>query len=199
MNSKPRIPRDPGAPPAPATNPKAHLRSSLLNARRALADDARAQWDGAICARLLDWCAARDIAALGVYWPLRGEPDLRPAYAALAARGVRLALPVVLEKAAPLAFSAWTPGEAMRKDGMGVAVPAALRLQACPPAILLPCLGYNGGRLRLGYGGGYYDRTLAQAPRPATAGIAYACLAADFAGDAHDIALDAIITENGIL
>ena len=199
MNSKPRIPCDPGAPPALATNLKADLRKSLLNARRGLGADARAQWDRQIGAHVLAWCEAAGVTALGVYWPLHGEPDLQPAYAALAARGVRLALPVVLEKAAPLAFSSWTPGEAMAKDDMGVAVPAALRIEMCPPAILVPCLGYNVGRFRLGYGGGYYDRTLARAPRPLTVGIAYASLAAQFASDAHDIALDHIVTERGVL
>lgn len=194
----PRITRDPGTPPALATNPKAQLRKSLLGARRALDQAARAQWDAQIGARIVDWCEAAAVEALAVYWPLHGEPDLQPAYAALAARGVRLALPVVLEKAAPLGFASWTPGEAMQKDGMGVAVPAALRMVACPPAILVPCLGYNGGRFRLGYGGGYYDRTLARAPRPVSVGVAYACLAAQFGSDAHDIALDHIVTERGM-
>ncbi|MEC5158985.1 MULTISPECIES: 5-formyltetrahydrofolate cyclo-ligase [unclassified Janthinobacterium] len=199
MNSKPRITRDPGAPPALATNPKAQLRRDLLAARRALGGAQRAGWDELIGARVLAWCEAAGVGALAVYWPLQGEPDLQRAYAALAARGVRLALPVVLEKAAPLAFSAWTPGEPMQKDGMGVAVPAALRIDACPAAILLPCLGYNAGRFRLGYGGGYYDRTLARAPRPVAVGVAYSCLAAQFASDAHDVALDHIVTENGMI
>lgn len=175
------------------------LRKVLLGARRRLDGDQRARWDDAIGAAVLAWCAAGRPAALGVYWPLAGEPDLRAAYAALAARGVPLALPVVLEKNAPLAFADWRPGEAMVEDAMGVAVPAQLRPRARPPALLVPCLGFNGARFRLGYGGGYYDRTLAAAPRPATLGVAYACLAADFASDAHDIALDQIVTEAGLL
>jgi 5,10-methenyltetrahydrofolate synthetase len=59
----------------------------------------------------------------------------------------------------------------------------------------VPCLGFNAQRYRLGYGGGFYDRTLAPLPRPATAGVAYACLEAQFGHAAHDIALDAILTE----
>lgn len=198
MNGSPRIPREPGAPPVPPTA-KAALRPALLALRRALDADLIARWDAAIGARILDWCRAGAIGELGVYWPLAGEPDLRSAYAELAARGVRLALPVVLEKAAPLAFSAWTPGEPMVKDGMGVAVPAQLRLGARPAALLVPCLGFNAARLRLGYGGGFYDRTLEATPRPATLGVAYSCLAARFDGDAHDIALDAIVTEEGMV
>lgn len=136
---------------------------------------------------------------VGVYWPLAGEPDLQPAYTTLAARGVKLALPVVLDRQAPLAFAEWLPGEAMHKDGMGVAVPASLRMVALPPALLIPCLGFNAHRVRLGYGGGYYDRTLEQQPRPATAGVAYACLAAEFDGDAHDVALDVMFTQAGMV
>ena len=199
MNSDPRITCDPATRPPTAPQEKADLRKALLSTRRALPESTRAQWDAAISRRLLDWCAQEKITELGVYWPLHGEPDLHAAYAQLAASGVALVLPVVLEKHAPLAFSAWTPGEAMVKDGMGVAVPSLLRLRPAPAALLVPCLGFNSGRYRLGYGGGYYDRTLAQAPRPCTVGIAYACLAAEFSCGPYDIALDHIVTEGDIL
>jgi 5,10-methenyltetrahydrofolate synthetase len=115
----------------------------------------------------------------------------------LAEAGVRLALPVVVARDAPLAFAAWTPGETMVKDGMGVAVPGDLHFVERPPALLVPCLGFNEQNFRLGYGGGYYDRTLAEAPRPYTLGIAYAHQKAAFAGDVHDVALDVIVTEVG--
>lgn len=174
------------------------MRKALLAARRALPDSMRAQWDAAIAQRLLDWCAQENVKELGVYWPLHGEPDLHGAYAQLAARGVILSLPVVLEKHAPLAFSAWTPGEAMVKDGMGVAVPARLRLRPAPAALLVPCLGFNEERYRLGYGGGYYDRTLEHAPRPRTVGVAYGCLKASFPAGTYDIALDHIMTEGDL-
>jgi 5-formyltetrahydrofolate cyclo-ligase len=199
MKGGPRIPRAPGAPPAPEANPKAALRKVLLCTRAGLDSGMRARWDSAIGTHILRWRAASGLGRLGVYWPLPGEPDLRAAYAELAVQGVRLALPVVLEKDAPLAFAAWLPGEAMVKDAMGVSVPKQLRIMACPPALLVPCLGFNDTRLRLGYGGGFYDRTLAVPPRPATLGVAYACLAAQFAGGAHDIALDSIVTEDGII
>ena len=178
---------------------KALLRKTLLGLRRELAAETRVRWDSAIGAHVVGWWRSNPVPALGVYWPLQGEPDLTAAYAQLAALGVRLALPVVQKKDAPLVFSTWQPGEAMLKDSMGVAIPASLRIEAMPQAILVPCLGFNPQRLRLGYGGGFYDRTLAGLPRPATLGVAYACLAAPFAGDAHDIALDAIITENGFI
>ena len=167
-------------------------------ARAQVAPEQKALWDAAIGAAVIDWWRALGAAApalLAVYWPLRGEPDLSAAYAELADSGVRLALPVVVERDAALGFTEWTPGEAMLADRMGVAVPAALRMRERPPALLIPCLGFNAQRYRLGYGGGYYDRTLAAAPRPLTVGVAYTCQLAAFAGDPHDIALDTVITE----
>lgn len=192
MTSDPRIPRS--AIPSPAR--KEELRRALLAMRRTLDRATRAGWDHAIGAQVLAWWQAAQPAALGVYWPLRDEPDLHAAYAELARLGARLLLPVVVARDTALEFAAWSPGEAMVKDAMGVAVPAALRLQPYPPALLVPCLGYSAAGYRLGYGGGYYDRTLARyQPRPQTLGIAYRCQQVPFDGDAHDVALDRIVTE----
>jgi 5,10-methenyltetrahydrofolate synthetase len=199
MHSGPRITRDTGESPAQTANPKTLLRKALLARRRGYDAAARAQWDAAIGERIVAWCAARNVAALGVYWALPGEPELGATYAELAACGMRLLLPVVVEKDAPLLFAQWTPGEPMLKDGMGVAVPAQRRIEPTPPALLVPCLGFNDARLRLGYGGGFYDRTLALPPRPVTLGVAYAGMQADFAGESHDIALDNIATEAALL
>ena len=104
---------------------KAALRKALTAARARARPGAKA---GLGCARsarsVLAWWAREQPAQLGVYWPLAGEPDLHPAYAELARAGVRLALPVVHEKHAPLGFAEWEPGEEMVRDRMGVAVPA---------------------------------------------------------------------------
>ncbi|MBA5608010.1 5-formyltetrahydrofolate cyclo-ligase [Duganella sp. FT3S] len=197
MTSDPRIPRAMAQPPAATPLSKADLRKHLLSARRALDAATRAAWDVAIGQHVLAWTEMAAVSALGVYWPLRDEPDLQAAYGELARRGVRLLLPVVVEKHAPLAFADWHIGEPMVKDGMGVAVPADLRLAARPPALLVPCLGYNRHGYRLGYGGGFYDRTLEALPRPRTVGVAYACQQAPFGDDPHDIALDCIVTEQG--
>lgn len=174
---------------------KEALRCALKDKRRGLDPATKAQWDAHISAQLLRWWRQSKVPALGVYWPLFGEPDLRSAYFELAEAGVRLALPVVVARDAALAFAAWTPGETMIRDGMGVAVPGDLHLVARPAALLVPCLGFNAQNFRLGYGGGYYDRTLAEEPRPQTLGVAYAHQQAQFAGDAHDVALDFIVTE----
>ena len=206
MTGEPRIPCDDRAPPSSTAHKttmetmvdKAVLRKSLAALRAGLQAPQKAHWDAAIAARVLVWWRtihAGSAGPLGVYWPLRGEPDLSVAYAELAAGGVRLVLPVVLARDAALGFAEWKPGEALVKDAMGVAVPSLLRMVARPPVLLIPCLGFNAQLYRLGYGGGYYDRTLAAAPRPRTAGVAYACLRADFSSAPHDVALDTIITE----
>lgn len=177
---------------------KAALRKSLAGLRASIDAPQKTDWDSAIAARVLAWWGAAhagEAGPVGVYWPLRGEPDLSVAYAELAASGVRLALPVVLARDAALGFAEWEIGEAMVKDQMGVAVPALLRMVQRPPVLLIPCLGFNAGGYRLGYGGGFYDRTLEAAPRPQTVGVAYACQQAEFASAAHDVALDLIITQ----
>jgi 5,10-methenyltetrahydrofolate synthetase len=176
---------------------KSSLRQHLRRQRHALEPEWKAQADAAISRQVLDWQAARGVNTLGIYWPLRGEPDLSAAYDSLAARGVALLLPLVVKRDHALTFVHWTPGEAMDLDAMGIAVPRQRRPAALPPALLVPCLGFTAQRYRLGYGGGFYDRTLAVPTRPVTLGIAYAADEVAFPGDAHDIPLDLILTEQG--
>jgi len=175
------------------------LRRTLLAERRTLAPPLRAQWDRAIGHAIMRWCLTQRVSVLGVYSAIKGEPDLTACYAQLMQTGVLLALPIVVDPEGPLRYAAWTPGEPCAKDKMGVTIPAELRWLDMPAALLVPCLGFNAARCRLGYGGGYYDRTLAQRPRPATVGVAYACGQVQFVAEAHDIALDLIMTEHGAL
>ena len=207
MTGEPRIPCGHAAQPASAHSndaiahsaDKAVLRAALKAARRALDPLEKARRDALIGARVLAWwqghTAGKTAPLLGVYWPLRGEPDLQPLYLELAGAGVRLALPLVVAPDSALAFVEWTPGEAMVSDRMGVAVPAVQRVVERPGVLLVPCLGFTAERYRLGYGGGYYDRTLEAQPRPLTVGIAYAADRVAFAGARHDVALDVVITE----
>jgi 5-formyltetrahydrofolate cyclo-ligase len=207
MTGEPRIPCGHAALPASAhandaiahIADKASLRALLKAARRARDPQEKAGLDALIGARVLAWwqdhgapCAG---ARLGVYWPLRGEPDLQPLYRELARAGVPLALPLVLAPERALAFLEWVPGEAMADDRMGVAVPAQQRPVARPAVLLVPCLGFTAARLRLGYGGGYYDRTLEALPRPLTVGVAYAADQVVFGADRYDVALDLVLTE----
>lgn len=193
MTGEPRIPC---APVASAGPDKQQLRRLLKDRRRAIDVTLKRSWDDRLGARVLDWWRANPGTSLGVYWPLAGEPDLRPAYAELAEAGVRLALPVVVERDAALGWAAWVPGEPTLVDSMGIAVPADLRMMARPGALLVPCLGFNAQGYRLGYGGGFYDRTLEEEPRPRTLGVAYGCQLAEFETGGYDIPLDEIITES---
>ncbi|EJN00817.1 5-formyltetrahydrofolate cyclo-ligase [Herbaspirillum sp. YR522] len=192
----PSIARDP-LPSLPQSKSKSALRADLLACRRAQDEAARIRADAAIAARVLDWCAATGVTSLGVYHPIRREPDLLSAYNALSAQGVHLSLPVVLERHAPLAFRRWVPGDALDKDALGTLVPAASAEVVIPQALLVPCLGFNAQRYRLGYGGGFYDRTLAGTPRPLAVGVCHASGLVEFAGEAHDVALDLILTDQG--
>lgn len=174
---------------------KGALRRMLLNTRHAIPESQKNEWDAAIAARVEERLRALSIESLGVFWPIRGEPDLLALYERLAQAGMALSLPVVVGKGLPLEFAAWQPGDAMIKDAFGVPTPAQKRMVNMPQALLIPCVGFNAQCFRLGYGGGFYDRTLAAPPRPVTLGIAYSCQGIEFTPGPRDIALDEIITE----
>ncbi len=175
---------------------KAHLRNALLAARHAIDPALRTQWDAAICRHVANWCLQHPAPVLGVYWPMRGEPDLRGVFDVLMLRGVRLALPVVAADT-PLRFVEWVPGGKLIRDNFGVMVPTDLSRAVEPDALLIPCVGFSAERFRLGYGGGFYDRTLGVVPRPVAVGVAYSCLKAEFEIGSHDVAMDGVITEGG--
>lgn len=174
---------------------KHQLRKKLLAARRAMPPEEKAWRDKAIGERLLAWLEANPAERVGVYWPIQGEPDLTGVYRVLAERGVRLALPVVVERNAPLVFYPWRPEDKLVADAHGVMAPVERSVAVKPGLLVVPCAGFNAGGYRLGYGGGYYDRTLAAEKPPRTVGIAYAMCEAEFATDAHDVRMGTVITE----
>ncbi|MDB5796554.1 MAG: 5-formyltetrahydrofolate cyclo-ligase [Paucimonas sp.] len=168
----------------------------LLAQRKAMSSSQRAAMNRALSEAMLAWCDGNGPALLALYMPMRGEPDLLQACEILVAKGTSLALPVVVEKNAPLAFAAWKPGDPLVKDLAGVDAPAQRRL-VDPDTLLIPCLGYNGDRYRLGYGAGYYDRTLAARPGVRAIGVAWSDSRVDFAPDVFDQPLHLILTEAG--
>ncbi len=174
---------------------KSELRAALIAARRQMPADVKAQSDARIIERLAAWIDARQVGLLGGYLAMAGEPELAPLYAALAKRGVVVAMPVVVERHHPLRFVCWQPGDALARDASGTLAPSARANFVQPDAVIAPCLGYTEQNLRLGYGGGYFDRTLAQSPRPLAVGVAYATARVAFAADAYDVPLDHIITD----
>lgn len=135
------------------------------------------------------------------YWPIKGEPDLRPLMARLHDAGVTIALPVVEVKAAPLAFRRWTPQTRMVRGDWNIPVPPPEAERLVPDIALAPVIGWTAECYRLGYGGGYFDRTLAALdPRPVTVGIGLGMAQLEtIYPQPHDIALDFIVTEAGVM
>ncbi|MDR6397667.1 5-formyltetrahydrofolate cyclo-ligase [Herbaspirillum seropedicae] len=194
----PSIARDTPAPSSETASLVLHkqqLRTALLARRKALDVQERERADARIGQRVLEWTMRAGVSSLAVYQPIRGEPDLAAAYNALAARGVHLCLPVVVEKDAPLLFRAWQPGDALQKDALGTLAPLPSAPEIRPQALLIPCVGFNAAGFRLGYGGGFYDRTLAGLPRPRAVGVCYRFGLAAFEAQAHDVPMEAILTD----
>ncbi len=134
-------------------------RARLYALRRATPVAERRRTEAAIAAALdtLDLPAGTLVAG---YWPIRGEPDLRPWLRGLAARGLRAALPLVTARDAPLAFRPWEAGTRMERGLWNIPVPAG-GPSVTPDVVLAPLVGVDRAGYRLGNGGGYFDRTLA--------------------------------------
>ena len=137
---------------------------------------------------------------LSAYWPIKGEPDLRGLMADLHDAGVIIALPVVEVRASPLVFRRWQPGLKMVRGDWDIPVPPTDAERLVPAISLAPVVGWDSVGYRLGYGGGYFDRTLASlAPRPFAIGIGLqAARLATIFPQPHDIPLNVILTEAGI-
>jgi len=174
---------------------KADLRRQLIAARRAMPADVKTQADERIMAALWSWLDEHQPRSLGGYLALAGEPELLPLYERLSSRGMTLAMPVAVAKHAALVYQRWVPGESLSRDASGMQAPTVRDAPMVPEVVLAPCVGFNDQNFRLGFGGGYFDRTLAVVPRPTALGIAYASTRVRFTTDPHDIALDLIITD----
>ena len=184
---------------------RAEVRQQLLAARNALSASERAAADAAlivqldpIMAQALDRAQAqptipRSEPVLGVYWPVRGEPDLSVWYAQARLRGWRLALPRTMAHQ-PLEFGLWLSSGQLVNGPWQIPLPDPF-VTVQPDILIVPCLGFDARGWRLGYGGGFYDRTLAANRTPAI-GVARACgQIGELVPEIHDIALDAIVTE----
>ena len=137
------------------------------------------------------------------YWPLPGEIDDRPLLTALAARGAVLALPEVAAPDAPLVFRRWAPGDPLAPGPHRTFHPLPSAPPLRPTLLLVPVLGFDAKGFRLGFGGGYYDRTLAALRRDGgliAVGLAYAAQQLPAVPvEPWDQALDAILTEEGLV
>jgi len=138
-------------------------------------------------------------ALIGGFWSLGTEIDTRPLLAALHALGHALALPVTPPRGQPLIFRLWTPGTPMARGPMGTQHPAEGDW-VTPDWLIVPLLAFDRTGARLGYGGGYYDRTLPLLGGATAIGVAYAAQECpQVPADSHDFRLRVIATERGVI
>jgi 5-formyltetrahydrofolate cyclo-ligase len=174
-----------------AFSTRAALRHLLLAQRQCLSVAQRASASQSLSAQLTQWLLNNTTATQNValYSPFRAEPDLL-SYATQLTRP--LALPVVTAKDQPLTFVHWQPGETLVAGAYGILVPRQLRAVDVD-VVVMPCVGFTRSGLRLGYGGGFYDRTVAQLRSQRTVhaiGVAYVSACCELAAHAHDEVMD---------
>ena len=205
---------------------KISTRKALVEARLNMPD--RLQRADLLQRVMRIWLVGRPDEVIGAYWPIKGEFDPLPALyrwqedailnesselnsvfdqstrvqlatESIASRSPRkIGLPVVDKLHKTLSFHAWYPGCPMEEDAYGIPKPKGTEM-VVPTLLFVPCLGYGPGGFRLGYGGGFYDRTLASLqPRPFTVGLGYAQgFLPDMEPEPHDVPLDALLNDNG--
>jgi 5-formyltetrahydrofolate cyclo-ligase len=175
-------------------------RERLIAARLAIPVEARHRHGERIAANLED--AIGDVAGLTVsaYWPFRGEPDLRGFLERVVARGGRTALPVVVARGEPLVFRAWARGAPLARGIWNIPVPKDDAEVVVPDVVIAPVVGFDPACYRLGYGGGFFDRTLVAMPRrPRVFGVGYRQAAVPtIYPQPHDIPMDVVVTGDGV-
>jgi 5,10-methenyltetrahydrofolate synthetase len=154
------------------------------------------------------WLFDRKDMVIGAYWPIKGEFDPLPALHRWKEDGEllddplrrRIGLPVLDKVSKTLCFHAWYPGCDMEEDDYNIPKPKDTEV-VVPTLLVVPCVGYGPGGYRLGYGGGFYDRTLAQLqPKPYTIGLGFTQgFIEDMVPEPHDVPLDALLNENGVV
>ncbi len=178
-------------------------RARLIAARVALTAQQMAGLREAIDARLARAFPGLAAGMVAFCWPYRNEYDARHLAHRLRQRGARTALPVVVASGQPLIFRPWKPGDALARGVYDIPYPAAGDA-VVPDAALVPMNGFDAGGYRLGYGGGFFDRTLAAlraggGTRPLAIGIAYEMARLPtIHPQPHDIAMDYVVTERGV-
>ena len=174
-------------------------RTRLLRERSGLAEDVLADWRSRIDTHIERSFPDLLHGVLAFCWPYKNEYDVRHLAAALRRRGATTAMPVVMAPKTPLIFREWHPGVKLADGPLGIPYPVDSR-EVQPDQVLLPMLGWDGAGYRLGYGGGFFDRTLASlAKRPRVIGVAYEqAYLKTIRPQPHDIPVDFVVTERGV-
>ena len=186
----------------PAPDPDA-LRKKLVAARLALPD--RLERAVELQSVLRVWLVGRRETSIGAYWPIKGEFDPLPALYRWSEGGPdgsprRIGLPVADRETRQLRFHVWYPGCPTELDAYDIPKPKGTD-EFSPAILVVPCLGFGPGGVRLGYGGGFFDRTLASIePRPVTVGVSFTHgFLPMLRASARDRPLDAMLTEDGVM
>ncbi|RTL66679.1 MAG: 5-formyltetrahydrofolate cyclo-ligase [Hyphomicrobiales bacterium] len=173
-------------------------RERLIAARLALSIEERIAHADRLAGELDATIARIAARSVSLYWPFRGEPDLRQWMHSAHEKRLRIALPLVVAKGRPLVFRAWRPGAPMARGAWNIPYPVDGEA-IVPEVVIASLVGFDAAGFRLGYGGGYFDRTLASLTlAPIAIGVGH-----PFAGlptinpQAHDIAMDWILTGDG--
>ena len=174
-------------------------RQRLLALRTAAPPVERRLWGAEIEAKLRSLLLERPVRTLGVYWPFQAEFDPRALIDWMIAQEFAVALPAVVDKKGPLEYRAWRPGEALVDGVWNIPIPE-VRHVVVPQAVLAPLVGFDRQCYRLGYGGGYFDRTLAAfSPRPLAIGVGFEMSRIEtIFPQSFDIPMDVIVTETRI-
>ena len=177
------------------------VRERLIAARLATAAEERRRFSALIETHLEAAIGTVSGLIVSAYSPFRGEPILRNLLKSVLAREGRTALPVVVAPGQPLLFRLWSPGDPTERGVWNIPVPSSRAQVVVPDVVIAPVVGFDPACFRLGYGGGFFDRTLASfARRPRVFGIGYSQAALRTIHPlAHDIAMDAIVTERGVV
>jgi 5,10-methenyltetrahydrofolate synthetase len=178
---------------------KATLRKQLQAERVAMSDRHRRAMHLQEVLRV--WLVTRPETSIGAYWPIKGEFDALPALYRWTEGEPdrRIGLPVMNRETKQLRFHVWYPGCPMEEDAFGILKPKDTEAFE-PQLLLVPCVGFGPKGLRLGYGGGFFDRTLATLePKPFTIGVCYAHGYVPWLEpEAHDVPMDAVLTDEGV-
>ncbi|MDR1275020.1 MAG: 5-formyltetrahydrofolate cyclo-ligase [Candidatus Accumulibacter sp.] len=185
------------------TDARRALRAHLIERRLAVSPSTHALYSSRISDSLQAHFPELEERRVAFCWPMKNEPDLRPLLRRWTQRnrpGFMALLPVVKKRGTALVFRKWTPDAPMATDAFGLAVPDEDAETANPEALLIPVNAFDAAGYRLGYGGGFFDRTLAQLePPPLAIGIGFEMARVDSIDPAaHDRRLNAVVTEAGV-
>jgi 5-formyltetrahydrofolate cyclo-ligase len=178
---------------------KAALRIKARASRAAILNSTRGDSAKAVAEHFFKSIDLKPTDIVAGYWRIKDEMDCQPILIRLMDSYQPVCLPVVLGDDEPLALRLWEPGTPLYEAGFGTLAPTELAPLVEPDVILMPLLGFDKRGTRLGYGGGYYDRTLMKlSKKPRLVGLAFAAQELDMIPrEAHDVPLDMIVTEFG--